>query len=815
MREIGLSGVWTLHTNRFGKTEARVPGCLHTDLLRAGKIENPLIRDNANHCRELEYESPVYSKNFIYNETDETVFLEFSMLDVYCDVFLNGEKLGFCDDMFVPHRFDVSKIIQYGTNCIEVRFYPPAEYVKEKPKRFGVFTTERLYTRRMQCTYFWDWVDRFVTMGICGDVKLLLPSVTEINSVFIETLDADPGCAQLGIDASFACMGEQTFYKICIRNPQGEVVYTHRQLVAESHIVQTADIENPQLWYPNGYGDQPLYTAIVCAETASGEVLSQRMIRFGIRHVKAVQLCDKANDAYFTKCRELQQCNHLKGKDQNESFAGFTVVVNGLPIMCKGADWVPSEPFVSEETDEKITRILELAQAAGMNIVRVWGGGIFEKEHFYAECDRLGLMVCQDFLMACGDYPQEDAAFCENIRREAEYITQRLRNHPSFIMWIGDNENAADCDDDVAPYPGRHVVRNVIWPIVKQNDPNRIFLASSPYGGKPYMCATSGTTHNTSYLKDIFEEIMKTDLYDAGRRLEEFVSRFSTEEPTLGAPQKSSVLKFMTEADFQDESEAMWRFHTKNNTSCFTEYEIYDCMRTAAQKLYGDFTDADDKLLKMQYLQYKWVSATLELHRRNKGFSSGVSYWMLNDCWPAFGWALIDYYALPKAGWYGFKHSAAGVKASFDASGNIYVCNDTLQDVTGELVLYQIMGDTCEVAARTEFKQGANMSSLVLAGSEIKKHAVYVCDLTTEDCIDRAVWYPNRWIDAQVTSGKAEIISKTEKSITLKAHGYVQAVMLDGTDCVFEDNCFAMLNGEIKTVHFTGKQKTAISVAVL
>lgn len=815
MREVGLNGAWKLHTERFGETAANVPGCLHTDLLKAGKIENPLIRDNANKCRELEFESPVYSKSFIFKEMADSVYLEFSMLDVYCDVFLNGCRLGFCDDMFIPHHFDVSKIIRYGENYIEVRFYPPAEYVKNKPKRFAVFTAERLYTRRMQCTYFWDWVDRFVTMGICGDVKLLLLSETEIENVFAETLDADPECAQVRIDTDFANIGGESYLHICIQNPQGETVYTHRQLIVEKHSTRIADIEKPQLWFPNGYGEQPLYKAIIYAADSNGTELSRKELKFGVRHVKAVQLCDRENDAYFVKCRELQQCEHLKGKDNNDTFSGFTVTVNGIPVMCKGADWVPSEPFVSDETDEKITRILELAKLAGMNIVRIWGGGIFEREHFYCECDRLGLMVCQDFLMACGDYPQDDAEFCENIRREAEFITKKLRNHASFIMWIGDNENAADCDDDIAPYPGRHVVRDVIWSVVKKNDPNRIFLTSSPYGGKPYMCATSGTTHNTSYLKDIFNEIMKTDLANPRNRLEDYISRFSTEEPTLGAPQKSSVMKFMTKDDFYDESEAMWRFHTKNNTSCFTEYEIYDCMRTAAQKLYGSFKNADDKLIKMQYLQYQWVSATLELHRRNKGFSSGVSYWMLNDCWPAFGWALIDYYALPKAGWYGFKHSAMPVKASFDANGNIYICNDSLNVAEGRLVLYRVTENGCETVTETAFRQAANTSSEFLRNETVIKDSVYVCDIKTSDGADRAVWYPNRLADTGIKSGSVEILSKTEESITLIAHGYVPAVMLDGESCVFEDNCFAMLDGEIRTVGITGNQCAEISVGII
>lgn len=803
MRKISLNGKWELSCS-FGKLEAQVPGCLHKDLLRADIIKDPLLRDNAESCRELEFERPVYSKKFVFNESAEKIFLEFSMLDVYCDVFLNGQHLGFCENMFIPHRFDVSKIVKKGENIIEVKFYPPAEYVKDKPKRSGAFTTERLYTRRIQCTYSWDWVDRFVTMGISGGVQLMIPSETEIDSFFVKTTDADISCAQVCISTDFECFGEKDFLKTEVKDPDGNIIYKNKRLIAEKNITQNIDIENPKLWFPSGYGEQPLYTAILSTGNDKFEV------KFGIRRVKAVQLRDKEDSVNYRKCKELQQTTHLRAIDKNEEFYGFEICVNGKKIQCRGADWVPSEPFVSEESDEKITRILELAKEAGMNIIRVWGGGIFEKGHFYSECDRLGIMVCQDFLMACGNYPQEDKEFCENLRLETEYISKKLRNHASFIMWIGDNENAAGCDDDMNLYPGRYVVRSVIEPVIRKNDVGRIFLPSSPYGGKQYQSATRGTTHNTAFLYVIFDWILKSDMKDFKKRAEEYITRFSIEEPTLGAPQKSTVMKFMTNEDFEDPGEYMWRFHTKNNPG-MKDYEIYDCMRTAAKKLYGDFTDADDKLIKMQYLQYEWVSRTMELCRINSGFSSGMMYWMLNDCWPAFGWALIDYYAVPKAGWYGFKHASKPLKAAFDKDGNVYVCSDKKVIVSGKISLYKIT-DKCEKIAETDFELGEGESKLLLKQNNIDEHAVYLCDVEAEGETDRTVWCKERLRDTRVKSGKVKIVSGNNEQITIKAEGFVYAVMLDGENRVFEDNCFAMLDGETKTLKIRGNGNADITV---
>ena len=821
MKKTSLNGNWRISGKDMNGNDLSfyglVPGTVHTDLKRLGIIKNPLVSDNNKDCLWIEKVSWEYEKNFSVDFTGKKVSLVFSMLDVYCDVYLNGVKLGYCDNMFIPHSFDVTDVLKSGENTIRVRFYPPDDVVADKPKREAAFTWHRVYTRRVQCSYSWDWLDRFVTMGICGDVTLCTESATEIDNVHIRTLSIDKFSAQLSVNTEFSSVSSGTWLFTEIVSPCGELVYTGRKLVAENSLYQIVDISNPSLWYPSGYGEQPLYTIKVSVEDNDGNVLSQKTVVYGIRKVKILQLEDEPGSKYYQKCVEISRTPHIAdydySKDNNKSFSGFVVIVNDIPIMCKGANWVPSEPVVSEETPEKITAILELAKEAGMNLIRVWGGGIFETEHFYAECDRLGLMVCQDFLMACGDYPQQEEDFCIQLKKEAEYISKRLRNNCCLIWWSGDNENAMWANDDMEMYNGRIVCRNYIEPVVRKNDPDTYFFPSSPYGGYPYGCATCGTTHNTGYLGITFEKYALGDMKNYREEIKDYISRFSVEEPIMGATSEQTALKFMTMEEFLDPEEKMWRFHTKNTPS-LTEYEIYDVIKRAPEKTYGEYTDVYDKLYKMQYFQYEQIVLTMELYRRNKGFSNGILYWMLNDCWPAFGWAIIDYYVKPKAAWYGFKRTAKGVIASVDNVADkllVYICNDTLDDVSGDITVYRLEGENCDVVYSGNFSCGANVSDMVceFKADTASSECIYICDMSAGDHTDRALWYRNRLKDTKVKRGKTEIVSQGDGCVTLRADGYVHAVMLEGDDIVFENNCFPMLSGETVTINFRTENSDA------
>lgn len=822
MQTINLNGKW--HCCGYapdGKTlelDGTVPGCVHTDLEKAGIIPPPLYGFNAEECQWIEQWSWYYERSFDCDKPCEDAYLSFTGLDTVCDIYLNGVRLGSADDMHVPHTFRVGKALKSGENLLRAVFYPPVLLTRARPDRGAAFTAERLYTRRMQCTYYWDWVGRFVTCGIFGDVSLIFPGVADIDNVYVYTKSIDSDSAQIGVVMSFAVNGEGANAEYSISDPNGEVVFKKVRPIVGSSFAEKLDIPSPKLWYPNGYGESPLYSLSLTVTSPDGSVSDSKTVEFGIRTIKILELPDPCGSEYYRKCLEAKKAPHVSGEnafwDRNNEFSGFIVVINGVKIMCKGANYVPCEPFPSAETDEKITDILTLTAEAGMNTVRIWGGGIFERDLFYDICDRLGIIVIQDFLMACGNYPEDDPLFRDRLAEEAEQAAVRLRNHPSLAWWNGDNENGMDADESMTQYKGRTAAIDVIAPILRKLDPYRDFLPSSPYGGTPFGSVTVGTTHNTNYIGQWFDYIRTTELDDYREFFDGFLSRFCAEEPLLGTSFTSSLKRYMSDKGLIGEDGfAEWRYHTKNNPSeYFRTFEIYDYMAASAEKLLGKAADGEALVNKMQYLGYEWVRITAELYRRNKFYSSGLLYWMLDDCWTGSVWSMIDYYNLPKPSWYAMKRVCKPVICSLaekNGKYEVYVCNDSLKPICGEADLFLLNTVTGErlYTDKLAFSIGENRSETVISVAKsdllpfMTESTLLICEISGEGFRDRSHFFEKRPQDVVFPDEKPEIVQQGDDHITLRADRYIHAVMLDG-DFIFDDNCFSLLPGETKTVRF-------------
>lgn len=807
--------------------EGRVPGCVHTDLLACGRLNDLFWRDQAKDARWIEDWNWTYERKFQVDEARTDAELIFEGLDTYCRIYLNGVEIGQAENMFIPHIFP-ARGLKAGENTLRVAFCSPIAMTRGLPERSAAFTCERLYTRRLQCTYSWDWVDRFVTMGIFRSVCLHWADACEIQDVRCETRAVDDFGALLFCHAAFAHVQSPSFCRILLHAPDGAPVFEKRRRIVESGLSEMIDVMNPQLWWPNGYGDQPLYRLTVQAEDADGQVLDRRQLNVGIRTARILQAPDLPGSENAQKCLALKKGAHVSGEnafwDRNDEseFAGFTLIVNGVRIFCKGANWVPCEPFPSAESPEKIRALLNRLRTAGGNMVRVWGGGLFEQNAFYDACDELGLMVTQDFLMACGDYPEWDEHFLAQLRLEAQHAALRLRSHPCLMWWSGDNENAMNADEDMADYHGRRSALRAIGPVLEEMDPNRPFLPSSPFGGRPYGSITRGTTHNTNYIGDKFSYIRHHDMRDYRAVFESYLSRFCAEEPIMGMPSESSLLRFMTPADLYAPDEIMMRFHTKNNPSdAFRDFEIYDYIPTIAEKLLGAGVCPQDRLMKMQYIQYEWIRMTMELYRRNKWFSSGLIYWMLNDCWPANGWAILDYYARPKAAWYGFRRAAQPVIASIDHRGGeyqVFVCLDGQKPCRGRARLFLQPFDRAEPLheCRADFHLSANESACVLSAQlpAAQPGELLLAEIEGDGFFDRTFFFETRPQDCAFPGEPPLVEEITGRSLTLRARRYVHAVSLDG-EMDFEDNFFSLLPGERKTVRFTPQGGTEIHLRVL
>lgn len=801
MNRIDLNGAWTGLRLANGETfRALVPGCVHTDLQRAGWLPEDLYwRDNAECPRWIEKEEWQYTKKFYIEQLEPGATLVFECLDTYSEIYLNGQKIGATENMFIPHRFSVDEQILEGENELTVIFHSPITATKDCPIPIHSFTSERLFTRRMQCTYGWDWVMRFVTCGIEGDCYMEFDNGPRVKDSYIYTDAIDEFGAQVVVDVEFKNYSEGFTYELVVCDPQGQKVYSSHRFCEEPERREYICISYPQLWNPLGYGKQSLYTLRI---RIGVEVYEQQ---FGIRTVRILEQPDEPGTTSYNLCLALRDTKSGKEYDFNEQFSSFVLVVNHRRVLCKGANWAPCEPFVSEVTNEKQTRILELAAAAGINMIRVWGGGMFEKEHFYRECDRLGIMVTQDFLMACGHYPEEEEWFQVAIKQETEFAARHLRNHPCLMWWTGDNENAIRGNDQMKTYPGRTSAVKIMAPVLKRLDPMRRFLPSSPYGGDYYASKTRGTTHNTQFLGTLFEYIEHGDMSNYREDYEEYMARFIAEEPSMGAISSVSLRRFMTEHDIM-QGEEMWRYHTQSNPELLKE--LFDYELLFAKGLFGEFHDGEDRLFKLQYLQYEWIRTSFEMMRRNMWFSSGILYWMLADCWPAAsGWALIDYYCMPKASYYSFKRCAKDLVASITKVAEeciLHLCNSTRDDYLGQLSIkvfdYGMQGNNSHIAYEQVLEnvhiKGEMVTSLSIPFVP-NKQQILICDMVADNHKDRA-FYKHGNLELMACNG-VKIVNRTEDSITLKADCYVHAVGLEG-NYIFEDNYFSLLPQEERTV---------------
>lgn len=799
-----LNGEWKL----FGQDEngekleltATVPGCVHTDLIANGIIKDIFYRDNNEKYQWIENNDFTYEKTFVIDNLQDNCFIEFDGLDTYCDIFLNGTKIGNADDMFIAYEFCADGVIKKGKNILTVKFRSPIKEVENCPKREGTFTTERINTRRIQCTYSWDWVARFVTMGIYKDVRIVFRKPNEIHDFYLFTKSINNYGAQLKLTVNFRDFirnDDKLIFEII--DPNGKTVYSKKRTIIENKITEFIDIANPQLWYPNGYGDQPLYTIILKTN------YSEKQFSFGIREIVILQIPD-TDPKDIALCKKLQSQKLLEYNDRNKDTSGFIILCNKKRIFCRGGDWVPCEPFPSNESAEKIEKILKLSKAAGMNMIRVWGGGIFEQDALYETCDKLGILVSQDFLMACGQYPENEEWFIERLKKEAQNAAYRLRNYTCLVYWAGDNENAVNGTENTFDFPGYKSAEYGAKPILEKLDPERYFFASSPYGGELYSSLTKGTSHITNFVKYMFMFFIDgpknyIDFFDA------FLSRFNVEQPAVGMPFCDSLRRFMTDSDIFGQDTRMHNYHTQSNPAL--PNTIFEYIDNFTKGVFGEYKDGHDRIYKMQMIHCEWIRFTMELYRRNMWFSSGILYWMLNDCWPAANsWSIIDYYANPKPGYYAFMRGAKPYILSITKEENkIKVRGSNISEQNavgkGKLYLYDFVNNKNIREFDFDINTQDNTAEELFSTEndfDYNKNTVLLCDCETNLNSDRAIFIPDRYLSMDILYDGFEIVEENENSLTVKANEFTPFAIIDRVD-LLSDNCFILKKGETRTIY--------------
>jgi beta-mannosidase len=615
-----------------GWLPATVPGDVHLDLLANKKIPDPFFRDNEAKLQWIQDESWEYRLNFDLTPallSRSNVDLVFDGLDAVAQVYVNGTKVLNADNMFRVWRVPAKANLHAGKNQLRVAFPSPikaaAAVAALDPWQPKTRVAAKTYVRKAAYEYGWDWGPTFVTSGIWRAVRIEAWDKGRIADFAIRQRDVGREVAH--VDAELQIAAAQTgpatvSVRYSDNNKPITVVETLNLHAGTNAITVPLEIRQPKLWYPAGYGDQPLYefTAQLSFGTqGNARISEERKTKTGLRSIVLRRQPDRWGRS-------------------------FELVVNGIPVFAKGADVIPFDSFPNRVTTADYRRILESARDANMNMIRHWGGGYYETDEFYQICDELGIMVWQDFMFG-NDWQPGAYDFKLNIEAEAEDQVRRLRNHPSIVVWCGNNETEAAMG--WAPRPALPAdVRYHMWQdyltvfsgilprVVARLEPEIPYWPSSP--SADYEALSDHYQSGDAHLWDVWHGRVPFSTYETHH------ARFVTEYGFQSFPEMKTIESFTEPADRANIFTPVMLAHQKNNegNAIIHDYLLKD---------YPEPKDFPSFLYVSQVLQAEGIKIGAEHFRRSRPETMGSIFWQLNDCWPVASWSSIDYYGRWKA----------------------------------------------------------------------------------------------------------------------------------------------------------------------
>jgi len=714
MQQLSLDGEWQLEYVDYGEgvkkgihrldykpqtpLEAWVPGEVHLDLMREGIIEEPLYGRNALEQQWIEDKEFWYRKEFsipekfqgkkveltpspfplpcgerievrgkrkfLYNE------LIFWGLDLDSDIYLNGEKIREHHNMHTPCYIDVTDKLK-DNNILAVRLDCGIKSRQGKPiqvlpgeKWYKKWYT-KVWARKAQFTYGWDWAPRLLNVGIWRGVELISYEKAALRDIFVHArFSSDYKKATLQISGFLENITQKECKVHLEANLKGGEENFSSSFSFTAHpglnrIDMSLDVPNPRLWWPHPLGEPFMYEFSLKAREGSF-LLDEYSTPIGLREVSLLQ----------------------KPLSEKEG-TSFIIQINKVNVFCKGADWVPPDSLIARVDREKYTKLIDMAKEANFNMLRIWGGGIYEDPYFYEQCARNGIMVWQDFMFACAYYP-DDPSFLHQVEKEIETVLKKLRNYTSIVLWCGNNEiqwlhkktsEEQGTDLELIDFPIYH---RIIPRLCALLDPSRPYWFSSPYGGEDPCSEYQGNRHAWQVSINARKEENKANYKLYGKDRGKFISEFGI----LSSIEKKSLQRFLPKDELYLGSPT-WRFHNnqfeKGNIARLLKFFYKD---PASLSL-------DEYLLFSMLIQAEALKYALEHWRRRKFNTAGALFWMYSDCWGATGsWTIVDYYLNRKPSFYYVKRSFAPLGISFkEIEGGlaIYEINDTLENFKGHV----------------------------------------------------------------------------------------------------------------------------------
>lgn len=657
-----LDKSWIVTTDTLDiKMEVDIPSVIQADMYENGLIPHPYHSNVESQLlwipqREWVYSLDFKAEDYILNES--VVKLIFEGLDTYADVWLNGEKILHADNMFRTYSCDVKDIIKENNN-IKIKFYP---FDKERDSLIETyplrFPEKYAVMRKAAYQNGWDWAPRYLNMGIWQPVYLKAWTHSTICSASVITSDIKDNKAEL-------------FFETCIKADESHEVTLQLFQDGEKILNKNIDLEqgdnyfsfpfeiaDPKLWYPNDLGEQNMYSFNL-KMLDDDNILEEKNISMGIRTIEMVEEADSIGTAFYFK-------------------------VNGIPLYMKGANYVPEEMITSWMSREKTKELLEKCVGdAHMNMLRVWGGGIYPPDYFFDICDSLGILVWQDFMFAGSTYPYSDE-YLANVREEAKKHVIKYKNHPSLALWCGNNEisegyynwgwqksmNWSDEDYKEMKDGYDKLFEDMLDDVVSTFDKSRPYWPSSPKNG--WGRAESLTEGDVHYWGVWWGEL-PYEMY-----LEK-VGRFNSEFGYQSYPSMYTLSMIDDNLDFNNEVIQAHQKHARG------EKLIMDHVR----KYFGEPEDFEDYVYLSQLSQAYGMDIAISAQRSSRPRSMGSLYWQLNDAWPSISWSSIDYYGNKKAFHYKLKEIYAPILLGLENEGNsmykFWVSNDSQQDIDGRI----------------------------------------------------------------------------------------------------------------------------------
>ncbi len=795
--------------------KATIPGTVHTDLLDNKKIPDPFYGNNEKQLQWIENEDWEYKTTFSISKKEilqSHIELQFDGLDTYAKVFVNDSLVLIADNMFRSWAVDVKKYIHKGKNKLNIVFESAVKKGKEEAKKLSYVLPgdEKVFTRKAQYQYGWDWGPRFVTCGIWKNVKLVCWNEAKILNVkYVQKILSD-SLAKLEFVCKIKSDIEANAYLDIALGGEGvsdqmTLKVALKKGVNEYTIPYT--IKNPQLWWCNGLGFPTMYSFKIHLSYDS-RFLDEKFVNIGLRTIELIQEKDSIGKSFYFK-------------------------LNGVSVFMKGANYIPNDNFLPSVYAFDYQNTINDAVFANMNMLRVWGGGVYADDAFYEACNKNGILVWQDFMFACAMYPGDDH-FVNNVAEEIVCQVERLRNHPCLALWCGNNEvdegwknwgwqkqyKYSEKDSTEIAQINFALFDNFIKDIVNIHDGSRAYWPSSPSIGWGHK---KSLQEGDSHYWGVWWGMEPFENYE--KKVGRFVSEYGFQGmPSLNTMYKLGAFgkKIKGRMLYEDEYKSDYYSHVLDSVNIKNHQKHptgYKTIRTYMERDYKIPYKFEDYIYVSQLLQAKGMKIAIEAHRRAKPYCMGTLYWQLNDCWPVTSWSSVDYNNVWKASQYEVKRSYENMILSIDENDtvcNVYLVSDEIKMKGGwvHLQLFDFSGkliwsDSLTVGVSNEFSEkiytfnkktlnGLDKSSVVLKVSYStfygKKNIAYTLHYFVKP-------KELKLLNPDVMFSQGEGLFSPV--FTIKSNVLMKDVFLsiEGESINLSDNYFDLLPNETKTIH--------------